>query len=148
MTPSTISETSFLKPSFLAHVLINIEPPLTIDRYPLPRLLDLPSFQLRIHNLLLLPSLHHNARVRINNHTMAPRIVASFHIPRRTTQRHINLVIHRSSPGLQAPMPSAGSQIEGAGVEQQERPTARSDGGEFREADVVAYRDGNFPIGG
>ena len=141
-------EISFLKPSLLAHILVNIKPPLAVDRYPLPRLLDRLPLQLSIHNLLLLPSLRHDASIRINDHTMPPRIIAGLHIPRRTTQCHIYLVIHRPSPGLQAPVQSAGSQIERAGVEQQESPTARSDGGEFREADVVAYRDGDFPIGG
>lgn len=45
-------------------------------------------------------------------------------------------------------MQGAGGQVEGAGVEEEEGAAAGGDGGEFREADVVANGDRDEAIGG
>ena len=44
-------------------------------------------------------------------------------------------------------MQGARRQVEGAWVEEQETALARGHGGEFREADVVADGQGDFPVG-
>lgn len=77
---------------------------------------------------------------------MAPRVIRRLHVPRGAAQTHIQLIIHGPGPGLQTPMQGARRQIEGARVKQQETALARGHGGEFREANVVADGQGDFPI--
>ena len=132
----------------LTDIGIHIEPPLRINRYPLPRLLNLPPAQLRIHDLLPFPGLAHDARVRIHHHAVPPRVISRLHVPRRAAQAHVHLVVHGAGPGLQLPVQGARRQVEGAGVQEQETAPAGGDGGEFGEADVVADGEGDLAVRG
>ena len=131
----------------LTNIRINVKSPLRINRYPLPRLLNLFPIQIRIHNLLRFPCLTHDARIRIHNHTMPPSIISRLHIPRRTAQAHIDLIVHRPGPRLQLPVQGPRRQVESAGVQEQEAALAGGNGGEFGEADVVADREGDLAVG-
>ena len=143
----------YMHPSFieldlpLTNIRIHIESPLSINRDPLPRLLNLLPRQLRIHNLLPLSRLAHDARIRIHHHTMSPSVITRLHIPRRTAQPHIDLIVHRSRSRLQLPVQRSRRQVEGAGVQEQETTLAGGDGGEFGEADVVADGEGDLAVG-
>ena len=144
-----INSSSFIEFDLaLTDIRIHIEPPLRINRYPLPRLLDLLPVQLRIHDLLPLPGLAHDARVRIHHHAVAPRVITRLHVPRGTAQADVNLVVDRARPRLQLPVQGARRQVEGAGVQEEEAAPAGGDGGEFGEADIVADGEGDFAVGG
>jgi hypothetical protein len=146
LIPQSQSSTSLLKPPSLANIRIHIEPPLRIQRNPLPHLLDPTLRQLHHHSALLFIQLPQHLRIRINNHTMPPRIIIRLHIPTRTAQPHENLIVHRPRTRLQFPVQRAGGHVERAGVEQEKRAFAGGDGGELGEADVVADSDGDLSV--
>ena len=79
---------------------------------------------------------------------MPPSMIRRLHIPRRTAQAHVDLVVHRPRPRLQFPVQRPGHQVESPRVQEQETALARGDGGEFGEADVVADCEGDLAVRG
>jgi hypothetical protein len=121
-----------------ADVWINVESPLSVQRDALSDLLYSISRQLRADDAFLLIKLFQLLSVRIHNHAVAPRIIISLHVSRRTAQGRVNLVIHCSRPGLQFPVQSTGGQVERTGVDAQKGTFASRDGRQLREPDVIA----------
>lgn len=77
---------------------------------------------------------------------MSPRIIACLHIPRGAAQTDIHLIVHCARPGLQLPMQFPRRQVEGAGVQEEERAISCCYSRELREAHVVADCDADFAV--
>lgn len=130
----------------LAHIRVQVEPPLCVDRNALPGVLDRLVIQFSIDDFFILCRFCQDLRVRVCNQAVAICMVGSTHVPCGTAQRDVDLVIHCPGPSLQCPVQWPSSQVKCSWVYQEEGALTSGDHGRLGEANVIADGKTNLPV--
>ena len=120
------------------HIRIHIKSPLLIQRYPLPRLLDLIFIQVGIYDVFEFLHFSKDFGVWVHDHRVSPSMVRSIIISGRTAKGNVDLVVHRPSTSLQGPVHRTRGCIKCTRVNKHEGSFSCSNHPKLREPDVIA----------